>query len=116
MSEGPVCAFTGSMASGVSITGEIDLQKSWNKLSLVVPSMASGSDVYLLASEESGGTYRRVFHQPTNTSATVSAFFVTSGVTNCVVPLSNVNVRYLKVQVSTATTDTPYTFKVICAD
>lgn len=112
----PVSVFTVSMASAVSVTGAADLQQAWNKLSVVIPSMASGSDVYIMGSDTLAGTYKRIFHAPTTQSATVGAQFVTSGVTNCIVPLQNVHVRYLKVQLNTATTDTPYTFQIICAD
>lgn len=111
-----VSVFTASMASAASVTSAFDLQKAYNKLSVIIPSMASGSDVYILASEELAGTYRRVFHAPTTVSATVGAQFVTSGVTNCIVPFHNVHARYLKVQLSSQTVDTPYTFKIICSD
>lgn len=116
MSYGPVSVFTTSMASAATYTSAVDLQKAWNKLTLMIPTMASGSDVYVSASESLSGTYRRVFHSPNTNSATVAAVFVTSGVTNCFVPLPNINMQFLKVELSSATTDTPYTFKIICSD
>lgn len=105
-----------SMASAVSITSGFDLGKPWTRLAVQIPSMASGSDVYVLGSTDGGTTYKRVFHAPTLASATPTAVFVTSGVTNCIVQLPPLAIRHIQFQLSTATTDTPYTFKIFAAD
>lgn len=107
--------FTASMASGASATSEIDLGHSWHQVWVSIPSMASGSDVYFLGTTQSGGTYKRMYHAPTIGVATSTPIYVTSGVTNCIVAMPNLHMRYIKVQLSTATTDTPYTFQVICS-
>jgi hypothetical protein len=104
-----------SMASAVSVTAAFDLKKPWATVGIGIPSMASGSDVYLLGSDDNT-TFRRVFHAPTLASATPAAVTVTSGVTNCILQVGRLPVRYIKLQLSTATTDTPYTFTIYGSD
>jgi hypothetical protein len=107
--------FIQSMASATTFSSGVDLQKAWNKISVEIPTMASGSDVYLQGSID-GTTYRRVCHAPNTNSATVGGQFVTSGVTNVIVPFNNAHVRFVRIELSSATSDTPYTFNVICSD
>lgn len=110
MSGRPVTYFTTTIASASTFSSAVDLQKSWADISLVIPSMASGTGMGIYASETLSGTYRVV--------KTVSASDVTiaSTVTNCVLPVANIHAQYLKISLGTATTDTPYTFSIICSD
>jgi hypothetical protein len=110
---GAQVVFTTSMASGVSVTSGVDMGHSWHQVWAKIPTMASGSDVYFLGSED-GVTYKRVFHSPTISNAAPGARYVTSAITNCYVPLPDNHMRYIQFQLSTATSDTPYTFKVLC--
>jgi hypothetical protein len=105
---GPFCVFTASMASGGTFSSSADLQHGWGRIGVIIPSMASGSDVYFQGSE--------IFHRPNTVSATVGAYHVTSGVTNCIIDLGTYSGRYVRVEMSTATTDTPYTFKFLCSE
>jgi hypothetical protein len=117
MSYGPVQVFSiTTMASGATLSSAVDLQKAYNKISLVVPSMASGTDIYLHGSTELAGTYRRINHSPNSVSATAGALFISSSISNCIVPLNNLHVQYVKVELSTAMTATTAAFKLICSD
>lgn len=112
--QGPCLAFSVTMASGGTLSSEIDLANGWSKAHLVIPTMASNSEIRLKASSESGGTFRQVYHPPVN-SATVAVnmFKIASGVTNATVEIP-AGLRYLKVE-TTATIDSGLTFKVICS-
>lgn len=111
----PVSVFTVSMASAATSTTGLDLQQGWDQLSLVIPSLVSGGDIYLRSSDAIDGTYRRIFHDSNTNSSVVGAHFFGSVVCNCIVPLHNVKVRYIKVELSTAMADTPATFQFICS-
>ena len=115
MSYGPVQVFTVSMASAVSQSTAINLGKSFSKVSLVVPSMASGTEFGFKVSDALAGTYQTFYHQPTVTSGAVS-FSIASAVSKCVVPLPNLHVQYVKVFLASQTVDSAYQFSLICSD
>lgn len=118
MSGRPVKYFQVTIASAVTFSSAIDLQQAYNKVSIVLPSMPSGTDVRLHVSETLDGTYRSLFHQPTVTSAAVS-FTIASSISNCVVPIPNLHAQYVKIELSSATTSVggnAYTYSFICAD
>lgn len=117
MSYGPVQVFNiATMASDATLSAAIDLSKSFNKLSLVIPSMTSGTDIYIKAAPTLTGTYMRVFHPPSASTSVVGAWFVGSAVTNCIVPINNTNLQFVKVEFSTAMTASTANFKIICSD
>lgn len=116
MSYGPVQAFSVSMASGVTLSSAINLQKAYNKISVVVPSMTSGTDLYFQGSTSESGTYRRINHSPNSVSSTAGAIFLGSAITNCIVPLGNLHVQYLKVEIASAMTSAGAAFEFICSD
>lgn len=115
MSYNPVSPFSTTLTSGVTLSDEIDLGRGWPHITVEIPSMASGTDVYFQASRTSSGTYRRINHRLTNTTDNPSAMNVDSSVTNCFVHLEFVNVRYFKIELSTAMTATQATFGVVCS-
>jgi|SRR3990172_1449216 len=115
MGMGAVVAFTKTMASAGTLTGEYDLGRSWENVYLVVPSMTSNSQIHIQASESTGGTYRRLYHPSINSSTVgTNVFAVPSAVTNAHIPIPN-GFRYLKVE-TTATIDSACIFKIICGD
>lgn len=116
MSYGNVQAFAVSMASGGTLTSAVDLGKAYAKISVLIPSMTSGTDVYLQGSNASDGTFRRIYHAPSASTSVVGAQFVGSAVTNCIVPFNNVHVRHIKIEHSTAMTATIAAFQIICSD
>ncbi len=105
-------AFSLTIASGVSLSSALDLGYGWNHVAVSIPTMASGSDINFFAAEAAGGTYRKLYHAPNTASAAV-AYTITSGITNCILPL-NVRAQNMKIQLTTATSDTAYTFYFVC--
>lgn len=117
MSYGPVQVFSlASMTSDVTLSTYIDLKKAYNKISLVVPSMTSGTDIYIKGAPTADGTYMRVYHPPSGASSVAGAWFIGSAVTNCIVPMNHVHLQFLKVEFSTAMTAASAMFKFICSD
>ncbi len=110
----PAKAFTASMVSGGTFSSAIDLGYGWTKICVAIPSMASGADLYFQAADSLNGTYRRIFHAPTVTSAAV-VFTVASGITNCILPL-HVSPQFVRVEATTAPASTAYTFTFICSE
>jgi hypothetical protein len=118
MSGRPVQVFTQSIASGVTVSSSIDLGRAFNKITLVVPVMASGTNIGINVAPTLDGTYKRFYHQPTVTSAAVS-FVILSSITNCAIPLPNLHAQYLQIEHSSATTvagGNAYTYYLICSD
>lgn len=101
--------FPVTIASGAALSSEIDLGGRWDNTSLVIPTMASNSQIHLQVSPTSGGTYRRVYDKTLGTPADYS---ILSGVTSRVVSLP-VGYRYVKIE-TTATMDSGQSFNIIC--
>lgn len=116
MSHGLVRQYQVTMASGGTLTAQLDLGRSFNTMYFVVPSMVSNSQIFIQGSEVTGGNYRRI-KMPVINTTTVAApndFNIASAATNCMVPMPN-GFQYLKIE-TTATVDNGQTFKVICSD
>lgn len=113
MSHRPVQAFSVSLASGLTTTSALDLSKSYQNISIAIPTMTSGTDIYFQGSDTIDGTFRRIYNVAT--SSTPAAVFLNSSITQAVVKLP-LNVQYLKVELSTAMTATAVQFKVLCSD
>lgn len=107
---GALSVFTKSMASAATFSGEIDLGVTYANYAIEIPSMASGSEVFINGAETTGGTYRRIYFKAT--SATPVAIQIPSSVSNCIVNLNAALPRYVKVEVQSATADTAYTFRI----
>lgn len=115
MSYGPVQVFAASVASGTTFSSMIDLQKAYNKVSLLIPTMSSGTDVYLRGAPTLTGTSRRIYHAPNTVSSVVGAQFVGSAVTQCIVPFNNVHVQFIQVELTTTVTGV-MGFQLLCSD
>lgn len=110
MGYGPVKPFTVTMTSGATLSTLIDLGTSYEGYLLEVPSMSSGGDVYIQGADSSDGTFRRVyFNASTSTPAAVQ---IASSVSNALIPLNARLPQYVKIEVSTAATATPYKFRI----
>jgi hypothetical protein len=118
MSGRPVDIYSKTIASGVTMSSAFVLNKSYNKISLVIPSMASGTNIMFRVAPTESGDYKKLFHQPTVTSAAVS-FVIVSSISDCVVPIPNLHAQYIKIEHSSATTvagGNAYTYYLICSD
>ena len=110
--------FSVSMTSGATLTSSIDLGQSWETVYLAIPSMVSGTDIYLRAGVSATDTVGyRVMHPVVNSSsAQVQTFVIASAVSgNKLIPVPG-GFRYLFVEYSTATTATSHVFKVVCGN
>lgn len=114
MSFGPTLTYSVPFASGATSSSQIKMDRSFNGVYLVVPTMTSNTEMYIQGSDD-GTTFRRVFH-PSINSSTVSTnkFAIVSGATNCIVPVPN-GLKYYIIETS-ATVDSGCTFKLICMD
>lgn len=116
MGHGLYKTYSVTMASGATLTSELNLSRGYESMYLMVPSMTSNTQLHIQTSDSLGGTYRRV-KLPVINSSTVAApvdFNIHSAATNCFVPLP-FGLQYIKVE-TTATVDGGTVFKVICAD
>jgi len=104
-------AFTTTIASAASQSSAISLNNNYTHVSLGIPSMASGSDIKILVSDKTDGTFMTLCLAPTVTSAAV-AVQIASGLSSSVIPIPGLHHGAMKVQLTTATTDTSYTFTV----
>jgi len=115
MSHGPLSVYTATMATNTTLTSSADLSRAWKTVYLQVPTMTSGTQLHIQASDTLAGTYRRVYHPPINSSTVgVNAFAIASSATNCLVPIPN-GLRYIKVE-ATAVVSFDCAFKIICSD
>jgi hypothetical protein len=110
---GPVTYFSIGMASNTTLTSAIDLAGAWGSYKLVIPTMTSGTDIRIQASETSTGTFRRLYHVPTVASATPTVINIPSSVTNCIVELPKL-ARNVKIEFTTACTASSHQFSIIC--
>lgn len=107
-------AFATTIDSGVTLSDAIDLGRGWENISVEIPTMTSGTDIFFKAASELTGTYRRCHHGLTSSLDTPAAINIDSSITQCFVPLDAIKVRYLKVELGTAMTATAATFKIVC--
>lgn len=102
-----------TMASGATSSSAIDIgSEGYDRISLVIPTMTSGTDIYVQGSYDNS-TFLRLCHAVSSGVATAAAISIASGLSQIIVPLPNVNSRYLKVEHSTACSDSTYSYKVI---
>lgn len=99
--------FSVSIASGATLSSAVDLgTDSYGALSLCIPTMTSGTDIYLRGSHD-GATFRRTY------SEAGSALTYASTVTQANVGVSGFNYRYLKIELSTAMTAASAGFDIV---
>lgn len=114
MAYGPQSIFPISIASGGSITGSLDLTRTWSYVYLQVPTMTayvatSTCNIYVYGSTN-GSNFFQFAYPPQNTSTTgFVTFTLANSISQCIVPIPNA-CRYLKIQVgNTATAGVTFT-------
>ena len=110
----PSQSYSMVVASGATLSSQIDIGCGYNHMMLEIPTMASGTDVRIQGSLHSGGTFRPIHHRPTNSNDVPVAVNVDSSITNCMLHLEFVNARYLKIELTTAMTATSAIFGIVC--
>jgi len=112
MSFNPHAIFSVTIASGVTLSSAITIPICGNHWQIEIPTMTSGTDIYIKGSSD-GTTFRRIYHRPTLATSAVTALLIGSAATNCMVDLDILNYPYVKIELSTAMTATSAAFKVI---
>ena len=117
MSYGVSKTYQVTMTSGATLTSALDLSsRSWTTIYFEIPSMASGTDFYIRGAASLQGTYRIVKHPILNAPFfDINTFVIGSLCTDRLV-LIPTGLRYVKIEQSTAMTDTVSTFNLICSD
>lgn len=113
MSYNPVQGFAIGVDSGVTLSSALDLTRSFRLASIVVPTMTSGTDLYIQGSDSIGGTYRRIYM--ISTASVPAAASIPSTVTQAVVNMP-IGCQFVKIELSTAMTATSAQFKVLISD
>lgn len=113
MGYGPGAVYTVTMASGGTLTSELNLQRTWKKVYL--DPTGAESEVRVQAAATSGGTFRQVYH-PSINSSTVGAniFKIPSAASGGLIEIP-AGLKILKIE-TTATVANGLTFTLICAD
>lgn len=104
-----------TMASGSTLSTYVNVPVSFNKILLEVPTMVSGTNIYMKGALSASGTFRRIMNPSTNVTGIAPSYFnIASSVTggNFVeVPFC---FPYMKVELTTAMTDTVTNFNLVC--
>lgn len=101
------------MASGATLTSELDFGRSFAKV--YIDPTGAASEVRIQASNQTAGTYRQVY-QPSINSSTVGAniFKIPSSVSGGFIEIP-AGLRFIKVE-TTAAVANGLTFNLICSD
>lgn len=114
MSLGPIRPYTVTIASGATLSAEIDLGKAWSKVYL--DPTGAASEVRLQAAavaSAAGGTYRQIYYQ--NVASTSAGILkVGSAVSGGLVEVA-LGAQFVKVE-TTAAVANGATLKLICSD
>ncbi len=111
---GAVKAFSKTIASLVTSTSAFDLGGAYGKIMVGIPTMASATAMFFRACDTETGTFKRIYHEPVVDSTTPTAVQIDSSVSAAYVPL-NVGAQFFQIALTSATTETSYTFKVLCS-
>jgi hypothetical protein len=109
---------TMAIDSGTTLSSEIDLGKPWNLLSLRVPTMTSGTNIFIQGAGTTGGNFDRIYTAAGDSAGdtTPEAWEVDSATCQAIVPFAKPPTRYIKIELSTAMTASSAIFEVICSD
>lgn len=106
--------FPATIVSFATLSSEIDLGQAWDYVHLLVPAMTSNSTAYVQASEQAGGTFRRIVNKDPASAAASVDFMILSSCTNRIIPVPGAaGHRYVKVETDVVLSFTAG-FKIIC--
>ena len=117
MAYGPISRFYGSIASGASTSGEINLARAWKTVWLQTSSMSTAVNLNVHAAAASGASYFKVYHPAINSSTVaVNSFVISAGVADAcgLVPLPN-GFQHIKL-IGTGVISGGASFSIICSD
>lgn len=106
MGHGAISVYTVSFTSNTTLSAERDLGRNFEKVYLGIPTMATNAQIHIQASDQSGGTYRRICHPAINstTVSTPNDFAIASAATGRLVPIPN-GFRYYKIETTMPVSD-----------
>ena len=110
--------FTISMASGATTSTQVaELGRGYENVHLVVPTMTSGTDIYIQASAD-GVKYNRAYLLDAPVAVaqdqTAYAMKIGSAISQAFIDM-NIHAPFLRIELSTAMTATPATFQFVCS-
>lgn len=111
---GPVKCFAVTLTTGSTSTSALDIGGGYGEIMLGLPSFATNFSTRILVSGYEDGTFRNLYNAPGNTATAATIYTIASGISNCFIPVP-VRSQFLKIEVTTATSDTSATFEVICS-
>jgi hypothetical protein len=104
-----------TMASGSTLSTYINVSVSYNKILLEVPTMTSGTNIYMQGAVSASGTFRRIMNPSTNVTGVAPSYFnIASSVTGGNFVEVPFVLPYMKVELTTAMTDTTSNFNLVC--
>jgi len=104
--------FVVTMASGATLTAEVDLGGHWTKVFL--DPTGAASEVRLQAAATTAGTYRQVYHPSVNSSTVSNNIFkIGSAASGGISEVPN-GLQYLKIETTAAVTNGA-TFNIVCS-
>lgn len=113
MAHGAITAFNVTIASGATLSSEVDLGRSWARV--YIDPTGAASEVRFQAAAASAGTYRQVYlPQPGTSTVQANIWKVSSGISGGVIECP-AGIRFLKVE-TTAAVANGATLKLICSD
>lgn len=113
MAYGHNTVYQAVVASGTSLSAEVDFKRAYRVAYLDVTGAAS--EVRLQMAADSGGSYRQVYHPSINSSTVgVNIFKIASAASGGFVPIP-AGMRFMKVE-TTAAIANGLTFKIVVSD
>lgn len=111
----PVSVFAQTMACNVtSASSPVTFPVGVKKISVYLPSAASGADVRFLVSYDGGTSYANLKYAATSGTVAVGSVLIGSAITNAVVPVPELQGQtHVKAEYTTAVVSTSGTFRYI---
>ena len=110
---GAVKAFPVSMATLATLTSAIDVGGSYKRMLIEIPTMVSGTDIYIQGSNKIDGTFRRIYQSESSSGTRTNVpLAFGSAITNCLVGFVPV-CQFIKLEFTTAATANAHSFKVV---
>lgn len=111
-----VISFKATVASGATLSSEVDIGKGYDQVYL---DMASGTtfSVFIQGARTSGGTFKRIYHAPSDNDSVTTAVEIassTAGTNGAIVALPH-HTRFMKLEFATAVANGG-TYYFICRD
>lgn len=114
MGHGAYSVFNAVIASGATLSSEVDLGRSWTKV--YIDPTGAAAEVRFQAAAATGGTYRQVYlpQDPMTSTVQTNIWKIASGASGGMQE-APAGFRYMKVETIAAVTN-GVTLKLICSD